>query len=72
MALVFRYINFRHNHDARLAFEALKYLSALLCHKKFTLEFLSGGGLEVGVAGSVAVCGGLWGSVAVCEVWRGV
>ncbi|XP_043216878.1 DDB1- and CUL4-associated factor 1-like isoform X3 [Amphibalanus amphitrite] len=47
MSLVFRYINFRHNHDARLAFEALKYLSALLCHKKFTLEFLSRGGLEL-------------------------
>ena len=51
MSLVFRYINFRHNHDARLAFEALKYLSALLCHKKFTLEFLSRGGLEVGDEG---------------------
>ncbi|XP_037077224.1 DDB1- and CUL4-associated factor 1-like [Pollicipes pollicipes] len=47
MALVFRYINFRLNPDARLAFEALKYLSALLCHKKFTLEFLSRGGLEL-------------------------
>lgn len=30
-----------------LAFEALKYLASLLCHKKFSLEFINRGGLEV-------------------------
>ena len=46
MVLIFRYIE---NLDAKntcLAFEALKYLASLLCHKKFSLEFISNGGLE--------------------------
>lgn len=47
MQLIFRYIE---NLDAKntcLAFEALKYLASLLCHKKFSLEFINNGGLEV-------------------------
>lgn len=32
--------------DTCLAFESLKYLASLLCHKKFSLEFINNGGLE--------------------------
>lgn len=46
MDLIFYYINLRDNSDVRLAFEALKYLATLLCHKKFAIEFLSHGGLQ--------------------------
>lgn len=46
MRLIFRYIDNIDPRDTCLAFEALKYLASLLCHKKFTLEFLSNGGLE--------------------------
>uniref|UniRef100_A0A336LYJ1 CSON005995 protein n=1 Tax=Culicoides sonorensis TaxID=179676 RepID=A0A336LYJ1_CULSO len=46
MGLIFRYIDNIDSKDTCLAFEALKYLASLLCHKKFTLEFLSHGGLE--------------------------
>lgn len=46
MWLIFRYIENIDPKDTCLAFEALKYLASLLCHKKFTLEFLSNGGLE--------------------------
>lgn len=46
MQLIFRYIDNIDPKDTCLAFEALKYLASLLCHKKFTLEFLSNGGLE--------------------------
>ena len=46
MQLIFNYINLSKNRDVRLAFEALKYLAALLCHKKFALEFIAAGGVE--------------------------
>ena len=43
--LILRYTNLRESKDSRLAFEALKYLSALLCHKKFSIEFINREGL---------------------------
>lgn len=47
--IILRYLSKSHlnNRDSsRLTFEALKYLGALLCHKKFAMEFLSAGGLQ--------------------------
>lgn len=44
--LIMHYIDLKKNHDIRLAFESLKYLSSLLCHKKFAIEFLKAGGLQ--------------------------
>lgn len=44
--LIMHYIDLKKNHDIRLAFESLKYLSSLLCHKKFSIEFLKIGGLQ--------------------------
>ncbi|XP_076233650.1 lisH and WD40 domain-containing protein mahjong [Calliopsis andreniformis] len=46
LELILKYINVRETKDSRLAFEALKYLASLLCHKKFSIEFLSVGGLQ--------------------------
>ena len=46
MQLIFRYIENLEQKDTCLAFEALKYLASLLCHKKFSLEFIIHGGLE--------------------------
>ncbi|RWS14691.1 protein VPRBP-like isoform X2 [Dinothrombium tinctorium] len=46
LSLILHYINLNENHDIRLAFEALKYLASLLCHKKFASEFLNVGGLQ--------------------------
>lgn len=46
LELILKYINVRETKDSRLAFEALKYLASLLCHKKFSIEFLSMGGLQ--------------------------
>ncbi|EZA61461.1 Protein VPRBP [Ooceraea biroi] len=44
--LILKYVNVRETKDSRLAFEALKYLASLLCHKKFSIEFLNVGGLQ--------------------------
>ncbi|XP_076269885.1 lisH and WD40 domain-containing protein mahjong isoform X2 [Rhynchophorus ferrugineus] len=44
--LILCYVNVRATKEARLAFEALKYLAALLCHKKFSIEFIHMRGLE--------------------------
>lgn len=44
--LILNYINFDETRDSRLSFEALKYLGALLCHKKFALEFIHHQGLQ--------------------------
>ncbi|XP_044588564.1 protein mahjong isoform X2 [Cotesia glomerata] len=44
--LILKYINVRETKDSRLAFEALKYLASLLCHKKFSIEFLNANGLD--------------------------
>ncbi|KAK0076783.1 hypothetical protein PV325_004862 [Microctonus aethiopoides] len=46
LELILKYINIRETKDSRLAFEALKYLASLLCHKKFSIEFLNMGGLQ--------------------------
>ncbi|KFB51317.1 hypothetical protein ZHAS_00019370 [Anopheles sinensis] len=46
MQLIFSYIEDVDSKDTCLAFEALKYLASLLCHKKFSIEFISNGGLE--------------------------
>lgn len=46
MELIFNYIENLNSKDTCLAFESLKYLAALLCHKKFCLEFIGKGGLE--------------------------
>lgn len=47
MQLIFQYIDNLDPKNTCLAFEALKYLASLLCHKKFSLEFINNGGLEV-------------------------
>ncbi|KAJ8958385.1 hypothetical protein NQ314_006407 [Rhamnusium bicolor] len=46
LELILCYVNVRLTKEARLAFEALKYLAALLCHKKFSIEFIHCKGLE--------------------------
>ncbi len=46
LGLILNYIDFDEIRDSRLSFEALKYLGALLCHKKFAIEFIHGQGLH--------------------------
>ncbi|CAB3222495.1 unnamed protein product [Arctia plantaginis] len=46
LGLILGYLNVRESRDSRLAFEALKYLAALLCHKKFSIDFIQMGGLQ--------------------------
>lgn len=46
LQLIFRYIENLDPKNTCLAFEALKYLASLLCHKKFSLEYINSGGLE--------------------------
>ncbi|KAF5303319.1 hypothetical protein FQA39_LY10058 [Lamprigera yunnana] len=46
LELILNYVNIKETKEARLAFEALKYLAALLCHKKFSIEFIQGKYLE--------------------------
>lgn len=46
LELILKYVNVRETKEARLGFEALKYLAALLCHKKFSIEFIQCNGLE--------------------------
>ncbi|XP_034255066.1 DDB1- and CUL4-associated factor 1 isoform X2 [Thrips palmi] len=46
LELILKYTNLRESKDARLAFEALKYLASLLCHKKFSIEFINVHGLQ--------------------------
>ncbi|XP_028165331.1 protein mahjong-like [Ostrinia furnacalis] len=52
LGLILGYLNVRESRDSRLAFEALKYLAALLCHKKFSIDFINMGGLQVGAGSS--------------------
>lgn len=40
-------INSSEKQNGYLTFEALKYLAALLCHKKFATEFVASQGLQV-------------------------
>ncbi|KAJ2939521.1 hypothetical protein O0L34_g6352 [Tuta absoluta] len=47
LGLILGYLNVRESRDSRLAFEALKYLAALLCHKKFSIDFINMAGLQV-------------------------
>ncbi|KAJ9579265.1 hypothetical protein L9F63_024628, partial [Diploptera punctata] len=47
MELIMKYADLRESKDSRLAFEALKYLAALLCHKKFSIEFVNMKGLQI-------------------------
>ncbi|XP_059167195.1 DDB1- and CUL4-associated factor 1-like [Physella acuta] len=46
MTLIFHYINLNENKDIRLAFDALRFLSVILCHKKFAAEFITKGGVQ--------------------------
>lgn len=46
LGLILNYIDFDETRDSRLSFEALKYLGALLCHKKFAIEFIHHQGLH--------------------------
>lgn len=46
MTLIFHYINLSENKDIRLAFDALRFLSVILCHKKFAAEFITKGGVQ--------------------------
>ncbi|KAK3101991.1 hypothetical protein FSP39_007955 [Pinctada imbricata] len=46
LEMIYYYIDLRKNTDVRLAFEALKYVATLLCHKKFAIEFLQTGGVQ--------------------------
>ncbi|KAG8321338.1 hypothetical protein J6590_048683 [Homalodisca vitripennis] len=39
-------MNLRESRNSRLSFEALKYLASLLCHKKFSIEFINMQGLQ--------------------------
>ncbi|KAL7738429.1 hypothetical protein ACLKA6_006742 [Drosophila palustris] len=47
MMLIFGHLEDLDRRDTCLAYEVLKYLASLLCHKKFALEFISTGGLEL-------------------------
>lgn len=46
MDIIFSYLDNVDPRDLCLAFEALKYLASLLCHKKCCIEFLSRNGLQ--------------------------
>ncbi|XP_068246230.1 DDB1- and CUL4-associated factor 1 isoform X2 [Palaemon carinicauda] len=46
LELIFHYINVRRTGNARLSFEALRFLGSLLFHKKFCLEFVTMGGMQ--------------------------
>lgn len=46
MDIIFNYLEGVDPKDLCLAFEALKYLASLLCHKKCCIEFLSRNGLQ--------------------------
>lgn len=72
LELIFHYINVRKTGNARLSFEALRFLGSLLFHKKFCLEFVKMGGMQKLLAvprpslpaDGVALC--LW-YLAYCE-----
>ncbi|XP_076063100.1 lisH and WD40 domain-containing protein mahjong isoform X2 [Oratosquilla oratoria] len=46
LELILHYINVRRTGNARLSFEALRFLGSLLFHKKFCLEFVTMGGVQ--------------------------
>ena len=47
LGLVRDLINVRETKDARLAFETLKVLASMSCHKKVVLEWVNNGGIEL-------------------------
>lgn len=47
LELILSYVKVKETKEARLAFEALKYLASLLCHKKFSIDFIQCRGVEV-------------------------
>lgn len=46
LQLVLKLIDRRYWQNSRITFEALRYLAAILCHKKFAIEFINMRGLE--------------------------
>ena len=40
-------INVRETRDARLAFEALKLLAALFCHKRLVMDWVTNKGIQL-------------------------
>ncbi|XP_065215830.1 protein mahjong isoform X2 [Planococcus citri] len=46
LSLILQIINRKNWQNARLTFEALRYLAAILCHKKFAIEFVNMQGLQ--------------------------
>ena len=40
-------INLRENRDARLSFEALRFLCGMFCHKKICMEWVQNNGIEL-------------------------
>ncbi|KAH9527021.1 hypothetical protein DERF_001069 [Dermatophagoides farinae] len=60
LSLILENIDLDTNPDVRLAFESLKYLSSLICHKKFALEFVNNDGIQALLKvykQSLAACG---------------
>lgn len=47
LELSLQIMDLRKSRNSRLSFEALKYLASLLCHKKFSIEFINMQGLQV-------------------------
>lgn len=47
LGMVMKIVTETEKLNSYLTFEALKYLSALLCHKKFATEFIGSQGLQV-------------------------
>ncbi|KAK6059696.1 hypothetical protein COOONC_02659 [Cooperia oncophora] len=45
MDLIMEYIDLQKMHDVRLTFDALRYLTSLLVHRKFAMEFIARGGV---------------------------
>ena len=41
------YINIKETKNTRLSFEALRFCCALFCHKKFLLEWVQNGGIQI-------------------------
>ncbi len=40
-------VNLRDTKEPMLAFEAIKFLNAMFCHKKIVLEWVQGGGVQL-------------------------
>ena len=44
--LLYDLINLKENRDARLSFEAIRFLCGMFCHKKICLEWVQNGGIQ--------------------------